>query len=156
MKENADKKFKFPPIHLRLLLIFIFMIITIVPAIAQMLLLTGTFIQSAVDARRIELQGNGLILANKISKSLYLNNEEKEKNEAVDNEIDDFARIYNGRIVVTNSDFRIVKDTFNLAAGKINVAEEIIKCFDGESSNKYNSEKNFIVQTFPIYSPTED
>ena len=127
MKENADKKFKFPPIHLRLLLIFIFMIITIVPAIAQMLLLTGTFIQSAVDARRIELQGNGLILANKISKSLYLNNEEKEKNEAVDNEIDDFARIYNGRIVVTNSDFRIVKDTFNLAAGKINVAEEIIK-----------------------------
>lgn len=156
MKENADKKFKFPPIHLRLLLIFIFMIITIVPAIAQMLLLTGTFIQSAVDARRIELQGNGLILANKISKSLYLNNEEKEKNEAVDNEIDDFARIYNGRIVVTNSDFRIVKDTFNLAAGKINVAEEIIKCFDGESSNKYNSEKNFIVQTFPIYSSTEE
>ena len=64
--------------------------------------------------------------------------------------------IYDGRIVITNSDFRIIKDTFNLAEGKLNVAEEIIKCFEGESSNNYNSEKRFIIQTFPIYSLTEE
>ncbi len=153
---NPKKNFKLPPVHLRLLLIIIFMIITVVPTLAQKAVLMGTFMQSAVEARRIELKSNGLILANKISKNLYLDAEENEKNESVENEIDNFASIYDGRIVITNSDFRIIKDTFNLAEGKLNVAEEIIKCFEGESSNNYNSEKRFIIQTFPIYSLTEE
>ena len=67
---NPKKNFKLPPVHLRLLLIIIFMIITVVPTLAQKAVLMGTFMQSAVEARRIELKSNGLILANKIGKNL--------------------------------------------------------------------------------------
>ena len=47
--------------------------------------------------------------------------------------------------------YRIVKDTFGLAEGRLNIAEEIILCFQGEMSNVYNEEKNYFVQIVPIY-----
>ena len=66
------------------------------------------------------------------------------------------ADMFNGRIVIVNRSFRIIRDTFSLSLGKINVSEEVIRCFGGENSNKYNSEKRYSALTIPIYSNSQD
>ena len=60
------------------------------------------------------------------------------------------ADIYNGRIIIVNSGFKIIKDTFSLSEGKICISEETIRCFQGESTNKYNTEKHYFVLAIPI------
>ena len=66
------------------------------------------------------------------------------------------ADMFNGRIVIVNKNFRIVSDTFSLSLGKLNVSEEVIRCFNGENSSKYNSDKNYAALTIPVYSNSED
>ena len=93
-----------------------------------------------------------MILSNNLMRSAYFAS--GGENEGLDRSIDNFADIYNGRIVIVNKDFRIVKDTFNIAEGKINVAEEVLRCFRGENTSKYIEGKNYIIQTTPILCRT--
>ena len=58
--------------------------------------------------------------------------------------------------MIVDKNYRIIKDTFGLAEGKIVVSEEVIRCFQGENSNMNNSDKNYFVQTIPIYENTPD
>ena len=60
------------------------------------------------------------------------------------------ADIFNGRILIVNSGFRIVEDTFKLSEGKICISEETLRCFQGESTNKYNTEKHYFLLAIPI------
>lgn len=58
--------------------------------------------------------------------------------------------------MVVNQDFRIVTDTFHIAEKRLNVAEEVLRCFQGESSSIYNKDKHYFVQTIPIYAASSD
>lgn len=150
-KKNTKKKR--PAIRFKPLLSLIFIAVAILPALIQRGVLLGTFLQTSIENRRIEMQNSGLILVNKLSSKPYLNSAERDLR--TDLEIDNLADIYQGRIVIMDKDFRVIKDSFDIAEGKINVSEEIIRCFRGESSDIYNKEKHFIIQTLPIYSPNE-
>lgn len=153
MKENSKKKRK-KPLKFKPLLSLILILIALLPPLIQRRILLSTFLQTSIETRKIEMQNSGLILANKINTKPYLDSAEKDLR--IDQEVENLAHLYKGRIVIMDKSFRIVKDTFGIAEGKINVSEEIIRCFEGENSDKYNAEKDFIIQTFPIYSPTEE
>ena len=68
----------------------------------------------------------------------------------IDKELDTIADIFNGRIVVVDQNFRIVKDTFGLADGRINVSEPIVKCFRGENVAFHEADKHYVVTTAQI------
>ena len=61
------------------------------------------------------------------------------------------ANLYNGRILVVNKEFRIIKDTDQTDEGKYIVAEEVIRCFRGEDGQSYSRKNGFIEITIPIY-----
>ena len=63
--------------------------------------------------------------------------------------------VYNGRIVIVGSNFRVVTDTFNLATGKYYLSEEVIKCFKGENSSHYNKDMQYFAQTIPVYDTAD-
>lgn len=42
------------------------------------------------------------------------------------------SNLYDGRVLIINSNFRIVKDTYAMSEGKTMISEEMIKCFRGE------------------------
>lgn len=146
-------KLKFT-MSLRILLIVLFLVVGFVPVLIQNEIMLGTYRQNQIDARIQDLQNQCTILSNKMTRGAYLSTEPRDT--LLDNEMSLKADMFNGRIIIVNKNFRIISDTFSLSAGKLNVSEEVIRCFNGENSSKYNSEKDYATLTIPIYSNSED
>ena len=65
-------------------------------------------------------------------------------------EMDQLATLYNGRMVVVDDEFKVIKDTFNLDEGKTLVSREVIQCFKNETSLTHDGEYKFIELALPI------
>lgn len=129
-------------------------LIAILPIFFQRIMVVGSFKQNQIESRGLELQNRCLILSNKLSRSGYLDADVKDT--ILESEMDVLADIYNGRIVVVDKDFKIVRDTFRLAEGKNHISEEVLKCFQGESVNRYNKDKHYYVHTAPVYDTVNE
>lgn len=92
------------------------------------------------------------ILATQLGSTGYFENLE---NETLNGELLQLATLYDGRIIIIDQNFRIVEDTYNLEEGRTMVAEEVIKCFKGESTSHYVSGR-FIEMTVPIATGEDD
>ena len=53
------------------------------------------------------------------------------QNLALDAELSTTADLMNGRIVLVDDSFKILKDTFGLSRGKTLVVSDVLKAFDG-------------------------
>ncbi len=91
------------------------------------------------------------ILGNQISGADFLHNPH---NESLENDLAQVATLYDGRIILIDEDFNIVKDTYALEEEKTMVSEEVIKCFKGEASGYYTSGR-FVELTVPIMAGSE-
>ncbi len=130
-------------------LVLIILAVGMFPILLQGIFLSGTVRQSQIDNRRAEVLNQCKIISSKMTRAGYFSPEYQDIKLNMEMEV--AADIFNGRIVIVDKSYRIVKDTFGLAEGRLNIAEEIILCFQGEMSNVYNEEKNYFVQTVPIY-----
>ncbi len=141
-------------VSLKLPVVLLLVIFGLVPMVLCTVTVVESFRQGQIDSRMMEVQNQCQILSSKLTRTGYLKGENKDG--LMDNEISTMADIYNGRIVVVNKDFRIVQDSFHLAEKRMLVAEEVIRCFQGETSSKYNREKRYFAQAFPIYNSAQD
>ncbi len=141
-------------ISFRVPMIVLLMAVGLLPMLIHGKILTSFVEQSHVSSRSVDVQNQCLILSSKMSRTGYMDGTVKDS--SVDTEINITADLFHGRIVIVDKNYRIIKDTFGLADGKIAVSEEVIRCFQGENSNNYNKEKNYFVQTFPIYENTPE
>lgn len=98
------------------------------------------------------IQKQALILSDKITRGGYL----RSRSDALDSEMDLVADIYNGRIMVINRSMKVVRDTFNNLDGKYAIYPEVVLCFKGENTSKYNGDNSYLVQTFPIYNASDN
>lgn len=60
------------------------------------------------------------------------------------------ANLYNGRLIVVNSNFRIIRDTFEVDEDKVIISEEVLESFLGTDSSNYNADSQFLELTIPI------
>ena len=127
----------------------------LIPLFLQAVVMLGSFNQGQLDARTIEIQNQCVILSNKMTRSGYMT-AEKKNNTALDSQMQAISDVYNGRIVIVNSNFRVITDTFNLSTGKFYISEEVIKCFKGENSSHYNKDMQYLAQTIPVYDPANE
>lgn len=157
--ENETKKLrflwkqKFTP-SMRMLLILCMVLFGLIPMIAGSAAVLSSMRQSQIDSRMLEVQNQCQILSSKMTRTGYLSSESREV--LLDNEMDVMSDIYNGRIVVVNRNFKIVQDTFHLSENKTMIAEEVIRCFQGESSSRYNREKHYFAYAIPVYDTTAE
>ena len=149
------KKIKAYGLSIRLPLAAIVIVLGVVPLFIQGKVMLGSFQQAQLDARSIEIQNQCVILSNKMTRLGYMAAEGKD-NGQIETQMQAIADIFNGRVVLVNRNFRVVKDTFNLAGGKFYISEEVIKCFKGENSNHYNKQMGYFAQTIPVYDPQSD
>lgn len=146
---------KFVPkraVSLRVVLIVLFLVIGLTPMMIQNEVMLRTYKQAQIEARMQEIQNQCTILSNKMTRGSYMSSEPRDT--LLDNEMSVKADMLNGRIFVVDKNFRIIADTFSLSVGKMNMAEEVIRCFNGESSSRYDSEKHYGALAIPIYSNT--
>jgi len=92
------------------------------------------FVNSYRNQSKQELQGKVQELcadfANRIQNTGYLTNTAQAELSAA---MDTAAQIYDGRILVVNSELQIVKDTFNREEGRVMISEEVIQALKGKN-----------------------
>ena len=136
-----------PSIRVPLVLFVIFL--CMIPLVIQSRVLAGSSKQNQVDRRIIDVQNQCQIISNKMTRTGYLSGTVVD-NAAIDAELSMLADIFSGRILIVNSGFKVVKDTFSLSEGKVCISEETIRCFQGEATRKYNTEKHYFLLAIPI------
>ena len=129
-------------------LFLLFLVIGFLPVFIQSKFMNQSFSQTQIDGRMIEVQNQCLITGDRLTRAGYLLKENHDS--LIDKELDTIADIFNGRIVVVDQNFRVVKDTFGLADGRINVSEPIVKCFRGENVAFHEADKHYVVTTAQI------
>ena len=129
-------------------LFLLFLVIGFLPVFIQSKFMNQSFSQTQIDGRMIEVQNQCLITGDRLTRAGYLLKENHDP--LIDKELDTIADIFNGRIVVVDQNFRVVKDTFGLADGRINVSEPIVKCFRGENVAFHEADKHYVVTTAQI------
>lgn len=138
-------------VSMRAVLVLMLFVIGFLPMVIQGRILLTSLRQSQIDARTLEIQNQALILSNRLTQAGYLGGEVTDT--ILDSQMDVLADVFNGRVVIVDETYRIIRDTFKLAEGKYHISEEVIRCFRGETSSKYNSDKHYLIETFPIYAP---
>ena len=141
-------------ISMKVPLCLLFLMIGFFPMYILSKVTDQSFRQTQIDFRVMEVQNQCLIISNKMSRVAYMNEDSRDL--SVDVELDTIADIFNGRIVVVNRNFKVIKDTFRLAEGRTHVAEEVIRCFQGESSSRLEKDKHYFALAVPVYDNTEE
>ena len=124
-------------------------LICMISLVIQGRVLAGSSRQNQIDRHIIDVQNQCQIISKKMTRTGYLNGTVVD-NAAIDAELSLVADIFNGRILIVNSGFKIIKDTFALSEGKVCISEETIRCFQGETTRKYNTEKHYFLLAIPI------
>lgn len=132
-------------------MIFLFLLGTI-----PLYVLTGAIL-SVYQRQNLTRLGNDLsnqcqILATQIGSTGYLDWGESE---TLNGELMQMATLNDGRILIIDQNLTIVEDTYELETGRTMVAEEVIRCFKGESTGR-NVSGRFIEMTVPIVAGKEE
>lgn len=130
----------------------IFLVFILVGIIPIMLVKQGILVSyedQAISQRGTMVQNQCRLIAGQLGNASYIGENDAE---TVNTELSRLANLYNGRIVIVNSQFRIVKDTFDLDEGKFIISEEVLKCFQGEDTLSYDKKSGFIEMTLPVVS----
>ena len=129
----------------------IFILVGIIPLLLIKNGILKSYEEQAVRQRASIIQNQSDLITAQIAKTGYL---EGEESTLADVEMQQMANLYSGRILIVNKEFCIVKDTYGLDEKKYIVAEEVIRCFQGEDSQRYDKKTGFIEMTIPIYEPS--
>lgn len=141
---------------LKFRLILLCILIGMVPSILLRAGMLGSYENRAVFIRTSEILSQAKILANQIVSSDYLNYmNNAEMSAMVDVQLDQLSTIYDGRVMIIDESFHIIKDSYELDNGKMIISEEVIKSFYGEEITKYDSENRYIELTVPLILTNE-
>lgn len=140
------KKLKF--IHsLKFRLFLIIVMIGILPNIALRFGILATYENRAVSNRSIDVLSQTKILANQVVTYNYMADLSME---IINAQLDQISNIYDGRIMVINRHFQIVKDTYGIDTGKTIISGEVVKSFQGEEISKYDPDSRYIELAVPL------
>ncbi len=128
--------------------IFVLMlIIGIVPSIIMRIGILQNYEERAVSLRASDVTTQYKIIANHLLNYNYL---QDTSSDVINAELEQMSNLYDGRVMVINSNFRVVKDTYTISEGKTMISEEVIKCFKGESTSRHDQKNDYIEMTIPI------
>jgi len=132
---------------IRFLVFIIILLVGLVSCIAMHYGIMESYEERAVSLRTSDVQNQLTVIGNHLLANNYL---EDSSSEVINAELDQLSDLYDGRVLIINKNFKIVKDTYGLSAGKTIVAEEVIRCFRGETISKYDDKNGYIELTIPL------
>lgn len=151
LKEHFFPNAKFfKSLNFRIMVILFF--IGTIPAVILSFAFLSAYREQSLTRLGNDMSNQCQILATQLGSANYL---EDPGNETLTGELTQLATLYDGRILIIDQSFHIMVDTYALEQGRTMLAEEVIKCFKGESTNHYVSGR-FIEMTVPILSSSED
>ena len=136
---------------MKVYIFFLMLVMGILPSFIMRVGILQSYEERAVNLSISDTQTQFKIIANHLLNNNYL---QDTSNEAINAELEQMSNLYDGRVIIINGNFRIVKDTYSISEGKTIISEEVIRCFKGESTTRYDKENGYIEMTIPIEAPS--
>ena len=136
---------------MKVYIFFLMLVMGILPSFIMRVGILQSYEERAVNLRISDTQTQFKIIANHLLNNNYL---QDTSNEAINAELEQMSNLYDGRVIIINGNFRIVKDTYSISECKTIISEEVIRCFKGESTTRYDKENGYIEMTIPIEAPS--
>lgn len=133
-------------------LMILLIVMGIVPAVVVEAATIRSYEKRAIEQRTVTVRSQCDVLADQLATRDYIDNQD---DDVINPEFDMLTSIYEGRIVVTNKDGKIIKDTYNLDTGKYSLSEEVQQCLRGEETSHYDKENQFIEITMMVTDPSD-
>ena len=155
MKKKIKKLLRrFPALRsLRLRVMLIIVLTGILPMVITAHSLLRTYEKKVISMRVSEAQTQLRAISNHLISNDYLSNPQ---NEVISAELSQLASFFDGRILLMNSDLKVVADTYGISVGKSIVAENVVRCLtqDSDGSVEYNREDSYLEVTIPVRENT--
>ncbi len=154
IKETIKQIIKMRSLRSRLFAIVL--VIGIVPSIFMRYGIMNNYEERAVKQRTATVQNQLKTLTNHLTNKKYLQNYKSDdlkaisSKEVINSKLEMLSDIYEGRVLIIDSNFKVIKDTYGISEGKTIVSERVIKCFKGENLSYYDAENQYIELTTPI------
>lgn len=135
---------------LRSLKVRIFLLLMLagtIPTIMVHVSIVNSYVKQAVSIRTTDVSNQLKVIANHLVSYNYLFDP---SSEVINAEIEQLSNLYDGRVLIIDSHFRIIKDSYRLSEGKTVISEEVMKCFKGENTTHYDEVNGYIEVTTPI------
>lgn len=128
-------------------LFVIILLAGVIPSVGMRYAILQSYEDRAVNVRIADVQNQFKILANHLIIYGYLLDT---SSEVVNTELDQLSNLYDGRVLIIDQNFKVIKDTYGISEGRTVISEEVIRCFKGSASTNYDSKNGYIEITTPI------
>ena len=145
IKNHINKIFLLRNLRVRIFLLL--MVMGMIPSFLTRTTLLRNYEERAVNVKISEVSNQFKIIANHLLTYNYL---QDASSEVINAELNQISNLYDGRVLVINNNFKVIKDTYGISEGKTIISEEVVKCFKGENTTYYDSQDGFIEMTIPI------
>lgn len=130
----------------------IFILVGMIPIFLMKHVILENYENQAVDQKSAMIQNQCQQIVRQLEESDYVRSGSTQKQ--LDRQLTQLADIYSGRVIVVDSNFWIIRDTFEIDEGRSIISEEVLKCFLGTDTTNYNKENEFLELTMPIKDET--
>ena len=139
---------KFPALRSVKIYMFLLMLaMGVIPSFVMRIGILQSYEERAVSLRISDTQAQFSIIANHLLANNYL---QDTSNAAINAELEQISTLYDGRVLIINNSFHVVKDTYGISEGKTIISEEVIRCFKGQNTTNYERKGGYIEMTIPI------
>lgn len=143
---------------IRVVLLLMIMAAGIVPLLILTKGAIYFYTENAKSELRKEVRSYSSIISNTINSTGFINSQSVENiqgNNSASSELDTIASVFGGRVIIVDSNFIIIKDTYNKETGNFCISPEVTKCLaDGNES--ILSDNGYVQIILPIRSVEEN
>lgn len=122
-------------------------LIGIIPMIIVSFSILKSYEKNALNSKTTEVLSQSTVLSNYLIVSGYI---QDNSIESVNGQIEQLSDLNDGRVLVIDKSFKVISDTYNISNYKTIVSEEVIKCFNGETSTNFDDNNNYIEIAMPM------
>lgn len=162
LKKIKEKKIPQVFKSLRVHILVIILAVGIFSSVLMRYGIVENYEDRAVEQRSTAVQSQLMIIANHLISNNYIANYSSKdqtytvSKEVINAELEMLSNLYEGRVMVIDRNFKVVKDTYDISEGRTIISEEVIKCFQGENTSHYDPENGYIEMTTPIVDTKTD
>ena len=149
-RSNKGKRITFVR-SLRFRIMAILILVGILSAVTAVTVVVQSYSTRAVNLRISHVQNQCEILTDALEAEDYVHQTD---NDVINSELRMLSNLYNGRILVVDSAFKVISDTYDLDVGRTSVSEEVLTCMAGGGAQTlYDADEIYIELIMPLDNP---
>lgn len=144
---SKNKKKANPLRSLKVIVFLSFFLLALVVMLAFNMLLQKSYNNKTIEEKLLQVQNQCSIMGNQILVNQFIIDSMQAN---LNVEIDQLANVWEGRILVIDSNYRIVKDTYTIDQGNYIIYDEVLRIMRGEKERNIRMMEDYAEIILPI------